>query len=136
MEVFEIRGPFFFGAATQFKDTIGLVETPPKVLILHLEHILSLDATAIHSLEELVQKARRDKTKLILSGVHARPLDKLHRTGLSARIGRKRIFTRLDKALAEARRLVEEDSRKRAMKDNHSATPWPPNGAPLGAPSH
>lgn len=136
VEVFEIRGPFFFGAATQFKDTVGLVETPPKVLILHLEHILSLDATAIHSLEELVQKARRDKTKLLLSGIHARPLDKLHRTGLSARIGRKRIFARLDTALAEARRLVEEDAKKRAKAEKHGSTPWSPGGAPLGAPGH
>ncbi|HQJ46799.1 MAG TPA: SulP family inorganic anion transporter, partial [Ignavibacteriaceae bacterium] len=34
VEVFEINGPFFFGAVSKFRDAIRIIETPPKVLII------------------------------------------------------------------------------------------------------
>lgn len=60
VEVFEIYGPFFFGAANQFKDTLGIIKSPPKVLILRMRHVLSIDATAMRALEDVVDKTRRE----------------------------------------------------------------------------
>lgn len=54
VEVFEIHGPFFFGAASSFKDAISAVEKPPKVLILRVRHVLTMDGTALRALEDVV----------------------------------------------------------------------------------
>lgn len=119
VEVFEIHGPFFFGAATQFKDTLSIIKTPPKVLVIHMEHIFTIDATALHVLEDLLTKTSREKTILILSGIHARPMLTLRQSGFLARIGRKRVFIRIDHALAAARRIVDEAKSREVSSHDH-----------------
>lgn len=104
VEVFEINGPFFFGAANRFKDALRRVGSRPKVLILRCRHILMIDATALRALEELVEETQREKTQLILSGVHAQPLISLEQSGLYYRIGEDNIYTNIDDALNGARR--------------------------------
>ncbi|BCS98069.1 sodium-independent anion transporter [Desulfoluna limicola] len=104
VEVFEINGPFFFGAANRFKDTLRVIQKKPKVLILRCRHILMIDATALRALEELVEETQREKTLLILSGVHAQPLVSLEQSGLYYRIGEENIYTNIDDALNGARR--------------------------------
>lgn len=106
VEVFEINGPFFFGAANRFKDTIRIVGRTPKALILRCRHILFIDATALHALEELVEKAQAEKTIVILSGVHAQPLITLEQSGLYDTIGEENIFGNIDDALNRAREVV------------------------------
>ena len=104
VEVFEINGPFFFGAANRFKDTLGVVQKRPKVLILRCRHILMIDATALRALEELTEDTQREKMHLILSGVHAQPLISLEQSGLYYRIGEENIHANIDDALNAARR--------------------------------
>jgi len=104
VEVFEINGPFFFGAANRFKDALRRVGSRPKVLILRCRHILMIDATALRALEELVEETQREKTQLILSGVHAQPLISLEQSGLYYRIGEDNIYANIDDALNGARR--------------------------------
>jgi len=74
VEVFEINGPFFFGAAEQFKDTIGQVARKPKVLIIRMRDVPAIDATGLHALQELARRCRGEGTLLILSDVHAQPM--------------------------------------------------------------
>ncbi|MCG8470378.1 MAG: sulfate permease [Desulfobacterales bacterium] len=104
VEVFEIHGPFFFGAANRFKDTLRMIRKPPEILILRCRHILMIDATALRALEELVEETRREGTQLILSGVHAQPLISLEQSGLYSAIGEENIYANIDDALNGARR--------------------------------
>ena len=55
------------------EDELGAIERPPKVFILRLRHVLALDATGLHALEELHHKCRRQGTVLVLSGVSFGP---------------------------------------------------------------
>ncbi|MFN3660434.1 MAG: SulP family inorganic anion transporter, partial [Brevinematales bacterium] len=43
IEVFEIQGSLFFGAAETFKSRIRTIQKPPKVLILRMRHVYALD---------------------------------------------------------------------------------------------
>ncbi|SCY54860.1 SulP family inorganic anion transporter [Desulfoluna spongiiphila] len=106
VEIFEINGPFFFGAANRFKDALRVVREKPKVLILRCRHILMIDATALRALEEMVEEAQREKTLLILSGVHAQPLICLEQSGLYYKIGEDNIYANIDDALNGARRFL------------------------------
>ncbi len=106
VEVFEVYGSFFFGAASKFKDALHDVATPPKVLILRLREVLAIDATALQMLEDLHAKATKDGSVLVLSGVHAQPLVALERSGLLARIGEENAQPHIDAALNRAREIL------------------------------
>ncbi len=105
VEVFEINGPFFFGAADKFKNALSRVSAPPLVLILRMRQALTLDATALQALENVYTRARRNRTQLILSGVHAQPLIVLQRSGFLAKIGEENVFDDIDSALNRAREI-------------------------------
>jgi SulP family sulfate permease len=106
VEVFEVYGSFFFGAATKFRDALRGVERRPKVLIVRLREVLAIDATGLRALEDLLDKTRRDGTHLLLAGIHAQPLIVLERAGLLDAIGRDAVFEEIDPALERARALV------------------------------
>src|ERR1700735_1928667 len=65
VEVFEITGPLFFGAAYKFKDAMRLIETPPKVLIIRMRKVPIIDATGIKTIEEVYKESIQKDTKLI-----------------------------------------------------------------------
>jgi SulP family sulfate permease len=104
--VFEIYGPFFFGAADKFKSTLNRVDKKPKVIVLRMRHVLTMDATGLHALEDVNEKAKRDGTALILSGVHAQPLVVMKQSGFADILGMENMTTTLDSALARAREVL------------------------------
>jgi SulP family sulfate permease len=106
VEVFEIDGPFFFGAAERFKEALGELGRKPQVLILRLRNVPAIDATGISLLRDLHRRSVRDGTRLMLSGVHSQPLLALERAGVLSEIGEANIFAGVDDALASAREMV------------------------------
>lgn len=106
VEVFEVSGPFFFGAAEKFKNALSEIKAQPRILILRLRHVLTLDATALQALESVHSRSRREQTTLILSGVHAQPLIVLERSGLLEKIGAENVHGNIDDALDRARTLL------------------------------
>ena len=103
VEVYEINGPFFFGAAEKFKDTLSEVSKKPKVLIVRMRHVPAIDSTAMHALRDLVRRTRKDKTVVYFSDVHAQPLVALRQSELLDEIGEQNLFGDVDEALAAAR---------------------------------
>ncbi|HEY0969692.1 MAG TPA: SulP family inorganic anion transporter, partial [Gemmatimonadales bacterium] len=107
VEVYEINGPFFFGAAEKFKDTLAEVSRKPKVLIIRMRDVPTIDSTAIHALQDLVRRTQGDGTRVILSDVHAQPLVALGRSDALELIGEENLFGDIDEALEEARLELE-----------------------------
>ena len=107
VEVYEINGPFFFGAAETFKDTLARVAAKPKVLIIRMRYVLALDSTGMHALKDVVHRSRKDGTWVLLSDVHMQPLVALTGSAVLAEIGNDNLFGNLDDALGRARSLVE-----------------------------
>jgi SulP family sulfate permease len=110
VEVYEINGPFFFGAAETFKDTLALVAGKPKVLILRMRRVPAIDATGLHALTDMVHRSRGDGTLVLLAEVQPQPLQALRRSVLIDEIGEEHICPSLEAALARARE--EEEVRK------------------------
>jgi SulP family sulfate permease len=79
VEIYEVNGPFFFGAADKIREVVGEIEKPPRVLILRMRNVPAVDATGIHALEQLARKCRSQGTMLILSEVRDRPRSALAR---------------------------------------------------------
>jgi SulP family sulfate permease len=103
VEVYEISGPFFFGAAEMFKDRLSQVAGRPRVLILRMRHVLTVDSTALHALRDVVQRCRREGTLVVLSDVHAQPVIGLVQSGIQETIGEENIQGNIDDALNRAR---------------------------------
>ncbi len=106
VEVYEINGPFFFGVADRLKDVLRRIEPTPKVFILRMRRVPSVDATGLHALEEFHYKCRREGIQLVLSGVHAQPLFAFMQVGFDKIIGRDNMFENIDGALNRARQLL------------------------------
>jgi SulP family sulfate permease len=106
VEVYEITGPFFFGAAEMFKDTLSRIAGKPRVLIIRMRDVLSLDSTAMHALKDVVHRTRQDGTTVLLSDVHMQPLVALTGSALLAEIGEGNLCATLDDALVRARSLL------------------------------
>ena len=119
VEVYEINGPFFFGAAETFKDTLARVAGKPKVLILRMRRVPAIDATGLHTLSDVIRRSRRDGTLVLLSEVQPQPLHALQRSVLIDEIGEEHLTASFDDAVERAREHLElrrllETSGKRA----------------------
>jgi SulP family sulfate permease len=101
--VYEINGPFFFGAAETFRDTVGVVGAQPRVLIIRMRNVPAIDSTGMHALRDLYHRFKGQGTLMLLSDVHAQPLLALGRSYLLDEIGEANIFGNLDDALNRAR---------------------------------
>jgi SulP family sulfate permease len=121
VEVYEIDGPFFFGAAETFKSTLARVARKPRVLVVRMRNVPAIDSTGLHALDDLRRRSARDGTLLLLADVHAQPLVALERAGLLEAIGENAVFADLDGALARARAHLGEPPA--AAREVDAATP-------------
>jgi SulP family sulfate permease len=101
--VYEVNGPFFFGAADRFRETLSQVERQPRVLIVRMRNVMAIDSTGLRALTDVWEKNRIAGTLLLLSDVHAQPMMALARSELLDRIGEANLFGNLDDALNRAR---------------------------------
>ncbi len=106
VEVYEINGPFFFGAAETFKDTLARIAGKPKVLIIRMRDVLALDSTGMNALRDVVHRSRKDGTTVLLADVHMQPLVALTNSPVLEEIGEDNLCATLNDALTRARALV------------------------------
>lgn len=108
VEVYEITGLFFFSLADTLKSVLSNLESPPKVFILRMRKIPTIDASGMHALGEFYYKCQREKTTLILSGVCPAVHKLIKKFGLVDLIGHEQIYPHIDPALERAAFLVEK----------------------------
>ena len=106
VEIFEITGPFFFGAAYKFKESMQFIEKPPKVLIIRMRFVPVIDATGIHALEEVFRQSDKLNTKFILSGVQPGVLEEIRKSGLLHELGEANVHPTFEQALERAGEIV------------------------------
>jgi len=99
--IYEVNGPFFFGAADKLKDTMSEIDKPPRVFILRMRNVPAIDATGIHALAQMAKKCRHQGTTLILTEIRPQPLRAIVRTG---HFTRDNLAKTLDVALDYAER--------------------------------
>jgi SulP family sulfate permease len=103
VEVYEITGPFFFGAAARFREELAAISREPRVLILRMRHVPVIDSTGLNALRELVQRSRRAGTLVVLADVHMQVIVALERSGFLYELGEPNVTGNVDDALNRAR---------------------------------
>ncbi|MDR2642314.1 MAG: STAS domain-containing protein [Planctomycetaceae bacterium] len=107
VHVYEIHGPFFFGAASKFQAAIVGIRC--RVIILRMRNVPMMDLTGVNVLEELLVRATRTGMTILLTGIRPQPMDVIKKYGVLDKIGRKNLFNTIADALPAAAEIVEEE---------------------------
>ncbi len=83
-----------------------MTNSHPKILILRMRQVPSIDAAGIQMIEGLLSKCRSEGTQLLLSGVHSQPIVALSKSGLLGEIGAQNVLANIDAALNRAREIL------------------------------
>jgi SulP family sulfate permease len=101
--VYELNGPFFFGAAEEFKETIAEMHRMPRVLILRMGNVPAGDSTGLTALRDVVARPRGAGARVILSDVHTQPMVASGRSALGKELPEEHLVGNIDDALNLAR---------------------------------
>jgi len=113
VEVYDVAGPFFFGAAEQFKDALAAVSRKPKVLIVRMRSVPFIDSTGLNVLRDLVRRTQGDGTTVIIAEVQDQPRQAIQRAGLIEVVGQDHVVGSLDFALAIGGQIAAEKLARR-----------------------
>jgi len=98
--VYEISGPMFFAAADKLLKIS--VKEDTRCLILRMRSVNAIDATAMHSLEQLYELCTRKGIQIILSHVNEQPEKVMAKAGFNQKIGEDNFCPHIDAALERA----------------------------------
>jgi len=104
--IYRVFGALFFGAADKLETILQQTHTEPDVLILKMSEVISMDASALHTLEHLYGKLRKHGKHLILCGPHTQPYFLMHQAGFFEKVGADNVVKNVDEALQRARQLL------------------------------
>ena len=107
VEVFELYGSLFFGAVRQFKESIRVIARKPKVLILRMRQVSSIDASGIRVLEELAEEAKKGGYVIIFSAVSRSVFRVMRQSGFVEVAGKKNFAGDIFIALEIAKKYLE-----------------------------
>lgn len=111
VSVYEIDGPFFFGAATKFDEMVRLsLEELPKVRIIRMRKVPFIDSTGIHNLEILIESSHSEGISIVLSGVRDSVRECLHRAGIDRLLSDDCICDHISKAVVVANNIADGKS--------------------------
>ncbi len=106
VEVYEINGPFFFGAGNRFEDIMSRYGDRPRVRIIRMRKVPFIDSTGLHNLENLCLMSQREGITIVLSGVNTKVEAVLRKNHVDQLLGSENICNHIDLALARARELT------------------------------
>lgn len=107
VRVYEISGPMFFGAADRIA-TIS-VKDFTKCLVIRMRAVNALDATAMHSLEELYDKLSKKHIAVVFSHVNEQPMHVMQKAGFVEKVGSENFCAHIDEALERAAGFDSKD---------------------------
>ena len=77
-------------------------------MILRMRSVNAIDATAMHSLEELYEKYKMKNIQIILSHVNEQPKLVMDKAGFTRKVGPQNFCSHIDEALEKARKIAKE----------------------------
>lgn len=108
VEVYEINGPYFFGIATKFEETMAQLGDRPKVRIIRMRKVPFIDSTGVHNLTMLCQMSQKEKITIVLSGVGKQVYETLEKSGFYDLLGKENICPNINVALDRANEIINK----------------------------
>lgn len=102
VEVYEIRGPFFFGVANKFDEKMRNIGEHHKIRIIRMRKVPFIDSTGLNNLEALIKNSIKEKIHVILSGVRESVREQINKTNIPELIGEEYICSDIQLAVEKA----------------------------------
>lgn len=106
VEVYEINGPYFFGAGNRFEEIMATLGDRPKVRIIRMRKVPFVDSTGIHNLTNLCEMSQKEGIQIVLSGVTEKVHSQLNKAGFYNIVGQDNICSHIDIALDRAKEII------------------------------
>jgi SulP family sulfate permease len=101
--VYEIVGPMFFAAANKFVNIP--MDKSINTIIFRMKGVSALDATALHTLQGVYKRCKKNEITLILSHVQSQPMSVMKKAEFDQLIGEENFCENIDAALVRAEQL-------------------------------
>ena len=108
VEVYEINGPYFFGAGNKFEEGMAAFGDRPKVRIIRMRKVPFVDSTGIHNLTNLCEMSHNEGIEVVLSGVCEKVHKQLEKARFYDILGNKNICSHINLALERANEIIGE----------------------------
>lgn len=105
IRVFEISGPLFFAAADQLLAINSKQYT--KVIVIRMRSVPAIDASAMKSLRELADRAKKKNITLVFSHVNEQPMSVMRKDGFVEYVGEENFRSNIVDALEYAESLIK-----------------------------
>lgn len=106
VEVYEINGPYFFGAGNRFEEIMATLGDRPQVRIIRMRKVPFVDSTGIHNLTNLCDMSQKEGIQIVLSGVTEKVHSQLDKAGFYDIVGQDNICSHIDIALDRAKEII------------------------------
>ena len=87
IEVYQLRGPIFFGAAAELGSILDDPRMTPKVLIVRMREVPLIDSTAVAVLRAIVKRCKARGITIVVTGVQDQPRLMLEQMGFGESTG-------------------------------------------------
>ncbi len=104
IRVYELNGPLFFAVTEQLNYIT--VKDYTKCVILRMRSVNSLDATAVETLEGIIENFKKQGITVVLSHVNKQPMNVMVKSEFVAKIGKENICSSIDDAIERANIII------------------------------
>lgn len=101
--VYNVDGPFFFGAVDSLERTLSETITEPEYLVIRLKWVPFIDITGIEALDKVIRELQRRGIRVMVSGANSRVEKKLQKAGVLELIGDYYYFDSFEDAIKAIR---------------------------------
>ena len=108
IDIYEISGPFFFGAAKKYQETLKEIRYKSKIIIIRMRHVPFIDSTGIYNFKDVINTLQESKVHIILSGVNPDVKAELLKSRIAFKIGKANIFDNFEAALNKAKSMIND----------------------------
>jgi len=102
IQIYEINGPFFFGAADKFLEATNNLGHKTRTLIIRMRNVPSMDATALHAFKRMINMCNHKNIKVLISEINEQPLNVFKKAEIYDVIGHGNFFERIEEAIEYA----------------------------------
>jgi SulP family sulfate permease len=106
---YRLFGSLFFASISKLESLLEDQHTPPRVLILDMTKVVSVDTTGLDLLQTLQRTLEKRDAQLILCGLNAQPASLVERSGFAEALGPRGISHSLTDALLRAQLIIQAD---------------------------
>ncbi|WED29136.1 SulP family inorganic anion transporter [Vibrio sp. DW001] len=97
--VYNVDGPFFFGAVDSLDRTLAETLTTPEYLVIRLKWVPFIDITGIEALDKVIRELQNRGIRVMVCGANTRVEKKLKKAGVLDLVGVYYYFATFDSAV-------------------------------------